>query len=302
MKEIRTNSVKAWLLAARPKTLTGAFIPVVLATALAHHDGCLDWAVAVLCLLFAGGMQIAANLINDLYDYLRGTDREDRLGPERACAQGWITPSAMKVGVWVSIGISCCFGLGALALTWCELPWHGLELILLGLSCVLFAFLYTKVFSYLGLGDLLVLVFFGFVPVCGTYYLMALSITSQAWLLGAISGVTIDALLVINNYRDREQDRISGKRTIIVLLGERFGGMLYLIIGITTLLLSCLLLIMQGRPNVLWMPLLSVYAVMHIRTWRSMLQIHHGRALNAILGQTSRNMAILGILLAWAIW
>ena len=182
--EIKTNSPKAWLLATRPKTLTGAFIPVVLAAALAHHDGCLDWAIASLCLLFAGGMQIAANLINDLYDFLKGTDREDRLGPERACAQGWITPSAMKIGIWVSIAISCGFGLGALALTWQQLPWHGMELVALGLSCVVFAFLYTKVFSYLGLGDVLVLVFFGFVPVCGTYYLMAFDLPWQAWLLG----------------------------------------------------------------------------------------------------------------------
>lgn len=300
--EIKTNSPKAWLLATRPKTLTGAFIPVVLAAALAHHDGCLDWAIASLCLLFAGGMQIAANLINDLYDFLKGTDREDRLGPERACAQGWITPSAMKIGIWVSIAISCGFGLGALALTWQQLPWHGLELVALGLSCVVFAFLYTKVFSYLGLGDVLVLVFFGFVPVCGTYYLMAFDLPWQVWLLGLISGLVIDTLLIINNYRDREQDRISGKRTIIVLLGERAGNWLYLLVGVVAVLLSQWLLGIDVAYHSVGILLPAGYLVWHVLTWQRMRKIRQGRALNAILGETSRNMALFGIILAVALW
>lgn len=300
---MKQNSVKAWLLATRPKTLTGAFIPVVMASALAHHDGCLDWGVAWLCLLFAGGMQIAANLINDLYDYLKGTDREDRLGPERACAQGWITPGAMRRGVWVSIAIACCFGLGALALTWQRLPWHGVELVALGVSCVVFAFLYTKVFSYLGLGDVLVLVFFGFVPVCGTYYLMAFDLPASAWLLGAISGVVIDTLLLINNYRDREQDRISGKRTIVVLLGERWGSALYLTAGIAAAAMAlCLLWRLDIRCTLGALLLPCLYLPLHNLTWLHMRKIHHGRALNAILGETSRNMALFGVLLSIALW
>src|SRR5574344_706458 len=92
MKEIKQNSAYAWLLAARPKTLTGAAIPVLVATALAVSDGKFRWQPALLCLAFACLMQVAANFINDLYDFLKGTDRADRLGPERACAQGWITP------------------------------------------------------------------------------------------------------------------------------------------------------------------------------------------------------------------
>lgn len=98
MKEIKQNSLHAWLLAARPKTLTGAVIPVLTGTSLALADGQFKGMAALLCLLFACGMQIAANFINDLYDYLKGTDREDRLGPERACAQGWITPEAHETG------------------------------------------------------------------------------------------------------------------------------------------------------------------------------------------------------------
>lgn len=293
------NSRQAWLLATRPKTLTGAAIPVILAGALAAHNGCFSVWPWLCCLLFASGMQIVANLINDLYDFLRGTDREDRLGPERACAQGWITPSAMKRGIWVSIAISCLFGLAALAPTWQQLPYHGLELIVLGISCIVFAFLYTSIFSYLGLGDLLVLVFFGFVPVCGTYYLMAFELPSTVWQLGLISGIAIDALLVVNNYRDRDQDRISGKRTIVVLGGEAFGRYLYLVVGVVAVMLSGWLLwqLDQGRYALD----LVAYLALHIRTWLQLVEIRQGRALNAVLGATSRNMFLLALLLAWDI-
>lgn len=296
---MKVNSSEAWLLATRPKTLTGAAIPVLLAGALAAHDDCFSFWPWLCCLLFAGGMQIVANLINDLYDYLRGTDREDRLGPERACAQGWITPAAMKRGIWVSIAVSCLFGLGALALTWQSLPYRGLELVVLGVCCVVFAFLYTSVFSYLGLGDLLVLVFFGFVPVCGTYYLMALQLPATVWVLGLISGIAIDALLIVNNYRDRDQDRISGKRTLIVLGGEAFGRYLYLAVGLVAAGLAAGLLwhIGQGR----YAFDLVLYLALHIRTWLKLVEIRQGKALNAVLGATSRNMFVLALILAWDI-
>lgn len=296
--EVAVNSREAWLLATRPKTLTGAMIPVILAGALALHNGVMHWGIWVCCLLFAGGMQITANLINDLYDYLRGTDREDRLGPERACAQGWITPQAMRRGIWVSIALACLCGLGALAQCWESLPWHGAELVALGALCVLFAFLYTQVFSYLGMGDVLVLVFFGLVPVCGTYWVMSLELPMEIWLLSLVSGIAIDALLIINNYRDREQDRISGKRTIIVLGGERFGELLYLAVGLVALVLSGWVLIRLGQGG--RMPLLCLYLGLHVRTWIKIKEIKKGKALNALLGETSRNMLILAITMALA--
>ena len=104
MNEIKQNSPYAWFLAARPKTLTGAIIPVLLGSALAFSDGQFKTAPALLCALFACGMQIAANFINDLFDFQKGTDRrEDRLGPQRACAEGWITPAAMKTGIGIAL-------------------------------------------------------------------------------------------------------------------------------------------------------------------------------------------------------
>lgn len=144
--------LKYWILAARPKTLTAALIPVLTATALAYSEGHGRWQPALLCCLFAAIMQIAANFINDLFDYRKGTDREDRLGPERACAQGWITPRAMTRGIVITLILACAVGCGLL-------PFGGWPLVGIGAACVLFAFLYTTLLSYMGCGDILVWVF-----------------------------------------------------------------------------------------------------------------------------------------------
>ena len=140
MEEVKRNSLQAWILAARPKTLTGAITPVMIGTALAAMDGRFHWLPALICCLFASLMQIAANFINDLFDFLKGTDREDRLGPERACAQGWISPQAMKTGIIITVALACLIG--------CTLLFFaGWELIIVGVLCVLFAFLYHRSLS-----------------------------------------------------------------------------------------------------------------------------------------------------------
>lgn len=301
MKEIKSNSLHAWLLAARPKTLTAAVIPVLLGSALAFSDGQFKTTPALLCALFACGMQIAANFINDLFDYLKGSDREDRLGPKRACAEGWITPGAMKQGIGIMLLLSCLAGLGVLFTVWGQLPHGGWELVVLGVVCILFAFLYTTILSYRGWGDLLVLVFFGFVPVAGTYYVQAYTLNMDVVVLSLVSGLAIDTLLMVNNYRDREQDAISGKRTLVVRFGEAFGRNMYLGLGIAAVLL-CLWFVYTGRLTPLefiWAP--CVYFYLHALTWRRMVSIRSGEKLNRILGETSRNMLFLGLLLAVAL-
>ena len=141
METVKTNSIKAWLLAARPKTLAGAAVPVMLGCALAAADGWFQIVPAILCFLFAFLMQIDANFINDFFDYLKGSDREDRLGPERACAQGWITLEAMKRGIALTTMLACM--VGALLLFY-----SGAEMIPVGLLCILFAFLYCRSLSF----------------------------------------------------------------------------------------------------------------------------------------------------------
>ena len=141
MQTVKVNSLNAWFLAIRPKTLTGAVIPVMMGTSLALHDATVSWLPALGCLLFACAMQVAANFINDLYDFLKGSDRADRLGPERACAQGWITPEAMKAGIGVTLLLAAAAGLSVLWCVWSHLPCGGWELVVLGAICMLFAFL-----------------------------------------------------------------------------------------------------------------------------------------------------------------
>lgn len=291
MEEVKRNSLRAWLLAARPKTLTGAITPVMIGTALAAMDGCFQWLPALICCLFACLMQIAANFINDLFDYLKGTDREDRLGPERACAQGWISPKAMKSGIFVTVILACLIGSILLL-------YAGWELIIVGIICILFAFLYTTgpyPLSYNGWGDILVIIFFGFVPVGGTYYVQALTWTPDVTIASLVCGLLIDTLLVVNNYRDREADARSGKRTIIVRFGEKFGRYLYLILGMVAALL-CLWFIRTGNLYAALLPLL--YLIPHFLTWKKMVKIYSGKKLNSILGETSRNMLLMGILLS----
>ena len=110
MKEIRKNSLKAWVLAARPKTLTGAAAPVLIGGSYALYVNTFSLVPFLLCLFFAFLMQVDANFINDWFDFQKGTDREDRLGPERACAQGWISPSSMKRAIFLTSVVSCCMG------------------------------------------------------------------------------------------------------------------------------------------------------------------------------------------------
>lgn len=277
--------VKYWLYAARPKTLTAALIPVATATALCYGEGGGRWQPALLCMLFAALMQVAANLINDLYDYLKGTDRADRLGPERACAQGWITPRAMKRGIVIVLILACAAGC-------CLIPYGGWPLVGIGVACVVFAFLYTTLLSYMGCGDLLVWVFFGLVPVCGTCYVQMGEIPAAAWWLAAGCGLVTDTLLVLNNYRDYEQDALSGKRTLIVAFGKQFGSLFYLGQGI----LGWLCLAMTFCYGYGWAPVITVpYLLTHTLAWYRMTRLT-GRRLNQILGMTSANMLLLAVL------
>ena len=301
METVRTNSLRAWVLAARPKTLTAAVIPVMVATSIAVRDERFSVVPALACALFACLMQIAANFINDWFDFRKGTDREDRLGPKRACAEGWITLRAMRLGIGVTLLMACLCGLGVLYRSWGELPQGGWELVAVGVTCILFAFLYTTYLSYHGWGDVLVLVFFGFVPVAGTYYVQTGTLGADVWILSLVSGLVINTLLTINNYRDVEQDRKSGKQTLIVRLGASFGRQFYLALGIAAVLL-CGWFVWSGRLTWLefiWAP--CIYLYLHLMTWRHICIIRSGERLNTVLGETSRNMLFLGILLSVAL-
>ena len=291
MENVKTNSIKAWVLAARPKTLAAAATPVLLGCSLAASDGWLQFIPAILCFLFAFTLQIDANFINDFFDYLKGSDREDRLGPERACAQGWITLNAMKHGIASATILSCIWGVIILFFS-------GLEMIPVGLLCILFAFLYTAgpyPLAYHGWGDVLVIIFFGFVPVGCTYYTMCHDWTWSVTIACMASGLVSDLLLMLNNYRDRDQDKISGKKTLVVRFGALAGRWMYLSLGLIACML-CLLFVITGH---LWAAILpQLFLVPHLNTWQHMVKINKGKELNKVLGETARNIALFGILLS----
>lgn len=307
--EIRVNSIQAWILAARPKTLSGATVPVIIGISMAYIDtGWHDFQVipAMLCLVFAWLMQIDSNFINDYFDFIKGNDDADtRLGPKRACAEGWITLPAMRLGLIVTSVLSGVVGLPLIY-------YGGWEMTIVGAVCVLFAFLYTTFFSYRGLGDMLVLVFFGIVPVCFTYYVIIpndiKTITWPVFVLSLACGFVIDTLLCINNFRDRENDRRDGKRTLVVRLGDQYGRQLYAFVGIVGIsLTSILLLIITPSSNFLWLMVASQlvlffgYMMLHMRTYSLMKEINAGRELNQVLGMTARNMFFYGVFTALSI-
>ena len=300
---VRVNSLKAWILAARPKTLTGAAVPVMIgiACAVAMYGWCgIRVVPAVLCMLFALIMQVDANFINDYFDFMKGTDDEQRLGPKRACAQGWITASAMRSGLFVTTLLACIVGLPLVY-------YGGWEMIMVGLACVVFCFLYTISFSYIGLGDLLVLVFFGIVPVCMTYWLTApptalTSIPFAVVLMSIACGLIIDTLLVVNNYRDIENDRRAGKLTLIVRIGERGGLVLYLMLGLVGTILAIAGVVLLDWHDGQWtQSLLIIYTPFHIWAFNEMRYIRKGAELNRVLGMTARNMFIFGLLASAAL-
>ena len=292
---IETDSVKAWLLAARPKTLSGAAVPVMIGVSLAYVDaaqyvdGAFSWVAAVLCFLFAFIMQVDANFINDFFDFTNGADdSETRLGPRRACAQGWVKLDSMKRAIALTTCAACLVGL--------PLVWYGgLEMILIGLLCVVFCFLYTTHLSYLGLGDVLVLVFFGVVPVCISYYIQLHTCTWQVFIASIACGLVIDGLLIENNFRDRDNDRAVGKYTLVVRIGDRASLALYFGVGAVACLMG-LVFWLNGRMLAFVLPLL--YLVLHVFTYLKIKRIHQGKALNLCLGETARNIFVYGLTVA----
>ena len=287
---VKQNSLEAWILAARPKTLTGAAVPVMIGTALAWLDAqaydAFSPTAAVLCLLFAFIMQIDANFVNDFFDYAHGNDDSStRLGPLRACTQGWVTVDAMKRAIAGTTVLACLVGLPLIF-------FGGLEMLLIGLLCVVFCFLYTTHLSYLGMGDVLVLLFFGVVPLCCTYYVQLHTCTMSVFVASLACGLVIDGLLIVNNYRDRDNDQRDGKQTLVVMIGATASEWLYLAIGIVAVLAG---LLFWAEGHILAFVLPFVYLVLHFFTWLKMRRIHEGRQVNECLGETARNILIYGL-------
>lgn len=300
---VKTNSVKAWLLATRPKTLSAAAVPVMIGTAFAWRNTSeqFNWIPAILCLLFAWIMQIDSNLVNDYFDFKKGNDDETRLGPKRACSEGWITSDAMVWGILITTLLGCMTGIPLIL-------YGGLEMVMVGIACVVFCFLYTTLFSYHGLGDILVLLFFGIIPVCCTYYVcmpLHQQIPTGEVIASSIAcGLAIDALLIVNNYRDIGNDRSNGKITLAVRLGESKTRRLYESIGYTAAGIMIILVFFDLYQTDKLIPTYAIYLIyiiLHRQSYQEMKRINKGAKLNQVLGLTARNILVFGILSVAAI-
>lgn len=288
--EIKKSLFNSWVEAARPKTLPASLSPVLLACVLAWCDGVFRIIPAILCFGVALLAQIASNFANDYFDFKKGADREDRLGPERAVAQGWITPKAMLKATFLTLGLSCLCG--------CLLLFFaGWELIPVGIAIALCVLAYSAgpfPLAYNGLGDVCVVLFYGVIPVCFTYYVQAGTFSLLSFLLSLSVGLLSTNILVVNNYRDYVQDKAARKRTTIVLFGRGFGRIFYLLNGLVALLLAMPLLF--TAPS--WVLFLfGGFFVLFYTTWRELYD-REGRQLNQTLGHTARNVFFFTLLLS----
>jgi 1,4-dihydroxy-2-naphthoate octaprenyltransferase len=279
----------AWMLAIRPRTLPAAAAGVIMGSALAWRDGFFRLDAALACLFTALLLQIGSNLANDVFDFERGTDTPDRLGPVRVTQAGLLTPSQVKYGMLVVFALAAVFGL--------YLAWlGGWPIILIGIAAILSAIAYTGgpfPLGYYGLGDLFVFIFFGLASVAGTYYVQAGFVSPAAWWMTVPPGLIITAILVVNNLRDLENDRKAGKRTLAVILGERATKTQYLVCIITAYLVVPLAASVGVIP---WSSLLTCLSLpLAIRASRLVLT-QRGRPLNAALAGTGQTALLFSIL------
>lgn len=240
-----SKTVYIWIEAARPKTLWASIAPVIIGTAMAFSDGQLDFIVGVLTMISAVMIQVGTNFANDYYDFFKGADTAERIGPTRATGSGRVKPETMKKAFILAFSISVISGLYLI---------HrgGWPILIIGTASILFGILYTGgpfPLGYKGLAEIFVLIFFGPVAVGGAYYLQTLEINMVVVLAGLSPGLISTALLTVNNLRDIHTDEKAGKRTLAVRFGPIFARIEYFL----SILVACsmpliLLIVDPGHP------------------------------------------------------
>lgn len=286
-------TLSEWIEGARPRTLPAAFAPVIVGTAAAASAGRANFGYALLALVVAVALQIGVNYANDYSDGIRGTDAI-RVGPVRLVGQGLASPEMVKLAAFACFGVA---GLAGLALVALSQTWL---LVLVGVACVLAAWFYTggaRPYGYLGLGEVMVFVFFGLVATLGTQYTQLHRVTW--WGLAGATGVgaLAMAILVANNLRDRAGDATAGKHTLAVRLGDRRTRTLWVALLVTSLV--CLAAMAIQEPFALvalaalplaWLP------------FRAVTSGAVGRELIPVLVGTGRYQLGYAALVALGVW
>lgn len=289
---MKPTVAQAWVLATRPQTLTVAVAPVLLGAALASEVGPLSIPVLLAALIGAICIQIGTNLYNDFADFKKGADGEERLGPLRACANGWLPPRQVLAGVGITFAIAMAAGIYLAAVA-------GWPVVIIGLASLICGVAYTGgpwPLAYLGIADLFVFVFFGLVAVGGTYFVLAGSLSLSAVLGGAILGCLATAVLAVNNLRDRAGDGLAGKRTLAVRYGEAFARGQYVCLVVCAALLVVLVALFVPGAGIGWL------APLALAPWLLQLSreafLLDGQELNGLLKKTAVAELAFSILLS----
>lgn len=291
MSDIAPGSLRAWVLAARPATLTAAFAPVAVGTACAWRVDAFRWDAALAALIGAFLIQIATNFANDMYDFQKGADTEERLGPLRVAQAGLLTVRHLRQGIGATFALA--LGVGVY-LTWIAGP----TVVAIGLSSMAAGLAYTGgpfPLAYNGLGDVFVMAFFGFVAVCGTAFVQALSVPEVAWLASVPIGALATAILAVNNVRDFEGDAIAGKRTLVVRFGRQGGVLEYAFLLMVAYVTPVSMLLCGVTGPWVCLPLLTI--PWGLRLAQSVAR-DRGAVLNQTLAGTAKLLSVFGILLA----
>ncbi len=281
----------AWVVAIRPRTLPAAAAGVVMGAALSWHDGVFRLDAALVCLFTALLLQIGSNLANDVFDFERGTDTAERLGPTRVTQAGILSPGEVKIGMAVVFVLAALLGL---YLVWLG----GWVIIVLGIAAIISAIAYTGgpfPIGYYGLGDVFVFIFFGLASVAGTYYIQAGFVTPAVWWMTIPPGMIITAILVVNNLRDLENDRKAGKHTMAVRLGEQGTKIQYLI----CMVIAYLVLIPVMGLTLIPVDYFTGMAVTSIAIQATKIVLtQKGRPLNMALAKTGQTALVFSLLFA----
>ncbi len=291
LPDVKKDSLKAWLLATRPATLTVGLIPVLVGTAVARSMHALRPLAALAALLGAIFIQIGTNLANDVFDYEKGADTAERLGPVRVTQAGLIAPHNVRLGMYICFALATVMGV---YLTFAAGP----IILLIGVLSIASGVAYTGgpyPLGYHGLGDLFVFLFFGLVAVCGTVYVQALSVPALAIWASVPVGAIATAVLVVNNLRDGPTDVKAGKRTLVVRLGRGFGVSEYVLLILLAYLCPVFLLMFGLCGRAVLLPLLTLPLALPL--CRSVVH-DHGVALNPTLAGTARLLLFHGLLFA----
>ena len=283
------SRIATWTMAARPKTLWAAMVPVFIGTAMAYEARAAHWPSAAFALIGAVLIQIGTNFSNDFLDYKKGADSTSRKGPTRVTQAGLIPPKTMERATFVVFTLAFIAGLYLVFR-------GGWPVLLIGVLSITAGVLYTAgrySLAYLGLGDLAVLIFFGPVAVGGTYYVQALSINAPVIIAGLAPGLLSVAILLINNIRDVKEDRQADKKTIVVRLGRSAGIGLYVFVVVAAALIPVGLYLLTGDHP--WaMTALGILPLAY-PTVRKLTSTREARALNPLLGATARLLLFYGI-------